>query len=49
MRQLQTSETMYDYMKAYLDFFINDSEDADFKNSRAIVEKYKDYPISHIR
>ena len=36
-------------MKAYLDFFIDDGEDAQFKNAREIVAKYADYPIYKFR
>ena len=36
-------------MKAYLDFFMDESEDAKFTNARTIVKKYANYPIEHFR
>ena len=45
--QSKACQTQYDYMLAYFDFF-RDTE-AEFKDARAIVEKYSDYPIEHFR
>ena len=37
----------YDYMTAYLDFYIN--EENNYKLAREIVERYKEYPVLHWR
>jgi len=40
----------YDYIKAYLDFFIcGKSGSLEFKDARAIVGKYVNYPVLHWR
>ena len=38
-------ELQYDYMSAYLDFYIGG--DTNYSIARGIAEKYKDYPILH--
>ena len=39
-------QVSYDYMLAYFDFF---TENGTFENARAIVQKYKDFPIEHYK
>ena len=39
-------QVTYDYMRAYFDFFVKDSDNAEFKDAREVVSKYSsDYPL----
>lgn len=47
---MKETSVLYDYLKAYFDFFIKENIlDYSFANARELVKKYEKYPIDHFR